>query len=143
MGIWRVMAWTRSKNESSGFPLGLTMGIFLLGVRAFVMVMSVCKELRAARFGNAIVLIRAMPAAAAAAIAAVKMIFFGQDNQTVVVIVEVDPFDQIFHEVGVVFPFIRGGRRGLAGGMGSSFFILSINRWSRSGSGFSVNVKQM
>ena len=68
-----------------------------------------------------------MTAAATAAIASVAMIFFGQDHQAVFIVVEIDAFDQLFHGVGVVLPFIRGGLRGLAGGIGSSFFILSIN----------------
>jgi hypothetical protein len=42
---------------------------------------------------------RAVPAAAAAAISPGEMEFFGQDHQAVFVIVEIDSFNQVFHEV--------------------------------------------
>jgi len=96
---------------------------------------ALCPELRPARLGNTIVIERAVAAAAAAAIAAVEVIFFGQDHQTVFVKVEVFPFNQLFHGrcgildsgKGAFLPCIRGGLSGLAGGIGSSFFILSSN----------------
>jgi len=60
-------------------------------------VAALCQELRAAWFGDPVIIVGTMPAAIAAAVPAIAMIFFGQDYQTIFVEIEIDAFNQLFH----------------------------------------------
>ena len=59
--------------------------------------MSLGEEVRPARLRDPVVIIRAVPAAIAAAIATIEMIFFGQDHQPVFAEIKIDAFNQLFH----------------------------------------------